>query len=212
MLTRSSFVLALLVALVGARVAPAADLRPMFEALRYSDENFVIEGTVCEEVARLRMFEKYPAQAHEIITGIAYTDARSHRTIGELDVVVIRKADAMVLLVAEVKCWASLSGALNKAKNQRARFLQTLASGIPILLHTTGTPYVTFPRTAFSQSPPFISISQSGGEAVGFEATLGYSLDEMKNLRKQLLSCQAAGQCGPNAPGSPRPNPDRAYY
>lgn len=171
--------------------ATAKDIQPMFEKLKDSAENYEIVGTVCEQVARLEMYETYPESKYYITTGIEYGD--NSRTIGELDVVVIDKATEKVEVSAEVKCWKNLNGARKKAMDQRNRFIRTLQSSKPIFMHNDKDG--EFEKAQFSNVKRFISIAQNGSVKAGFEVELSYTLDELMNLRRQLMDCQHRGQC-----------------
>lgn len=178
--------------LLSVSTAHAKDIRPLFEALEDSGEKYFIVGTVCEQVAKLNLEQIYKAPEFTVTTGIQYGGEK--RVIGELDVIVFRNSNKSAMVIAEVKCWNSLPGALKKAKEQRKRFLQTLGAGRK--LHVTcGGKDCGLSEKNFNQVQKFISISQDGGIEKGFDMTLGYSLDEMMELRKQLMSCQERGEC-----------------
>ncbi|MEK2647025.1 hypothetical protein [Bdellovibrio sp. BCCA] len=178
--------------LLSVSTAHAKDIRPLFEALQDSGEKYFITGTVCEQVAKLNLEKIYKAPEYTVTTGIQYGSEK--RVIGELDVIVFRNANQSAVVIAEVKCWNSLGGALKKAKEQRKRFLETLGAGRK--LHVTcGGQDCDLSEKNFNQVQKFISISQDGGLEKGFDMTLGYSLDEMMELRKQLMSCQERGEC-----------------
>lgn len=169
-----------------------APLPQVFEALRSSGEKYEIVGTVCEQVAKLKMEESFPAPRYSVLTGIAYNIGPE--TVGELDVVVFENSTKSAILVGEVKCWSSLSGAIRKARDQRQRFLSTLGSGRPMNFACTNRT-CNFTRQNFKSVEKFIAISQAGGRNFGFDMDLDYSLDELMKLRQQLLTCQSRGQC-----------------
>src|SRR5690606_9004921 len=104
----------------------AGDTSALFEELRDLPISYEQKGQICEQVARLQLDDIYPPHAYDINIGIEYIV--HNRTIGELDVVVTDKQTRDVILIAEVKCWKNLKGALNKAKDQRSRFIRTLKS------------------------------------------------------------------------------------
>jgi hypothetical protein len=183
------FVLGLLFSLS----AQAADLQTPFERLKDSGEKYEVTGTVCEQVAKIELERSYSKPAYLVTTGIAYADNR--RVLGELDVIVFDRASRNAVLVGEVKCWQNLNGAQKKARAQRARFQQALASGSSIDLFDVSRRETKYDRRQFSRNVRFISISQQGGESAGFDMSLNYSLDELMQLRQMLVSCQRAGEC-----------------
>lgn len=165
-------------------------LSQVFEALRTSGEKYQIVGTVCEQVARLKMEESYPAPRYKVVTGIAYKIG--DRVVGELDVVVFDGQNA--ILVGEVKCWNDLRGAQNKARDQRSRFMTNLQSGKNMQLDcTNGGCHYT--KNNFRTVQKFISIAQQGGTQFGFDMDLDYSLKDLMGLRQKLITCQEQGQC-----------------
>lgn len=168
--------------------AKAAPLNDLFNELRDSGLNYEVVGTVCEQVARLELLKVYPETDYQIINGIEYGD--SQRTIGELDVVVFKKATKKAVLVGEVKCWKDLNSALHKAKDQRLRFQQSLSKNIE--LHDYES---SFDKSQFNEVQKYVAIAPHGAKAAGFEMDLENSLKELMQLRKMLLACQAQGQC-----------------
>jgi hypothetical protein len=174
----------------------AAPLGEVFEQLKDSGENYEITGTVCEQVARLELQRDYPAPRYEVLTGVAYAEAR--RVIGELDVVVFDKsaaADGKAVLIAEVKCWKNLPGGSRKARQQRKRFLDTMEQNQKVDFYLVSKREVQFERDQFQQAKRFISISQNGGHQAGFEDCLPYTLEELMALRERLMKCQNQGEC-----------------
>lgn len=168
-----------------------ASIESEFEALKNSGEDYRPDGAVCEQVARLDVAEKYPESQYEVTTGIVY--GTQSQTIGELDVVVLRKSDGKAVLIAEVKCMRDLSRARKKASDQRERFLRTMQNqpgGLRLYKKNR-----TFEIAQFRDAKEFIAIAQLGAKSYGFEQDLDYTLDEMRMLRQQLLRCQGSGRC-----------------
>lgn len=171
--------------------AIAADILPMFEALKNRPVDYEPMGQICEQVAREQLLENYPKSQYHITIGIEYSVSRM--TIGELDVVVIDSKTQDVILVAEVKCWRNMDGGLKKAKEQRARFIRTLqkqGSSVRYYAHEGGN----FRSEQFKKTK-FIAIAQNGSEEHGFDVGLDFTLRELMELRDMLLRCQASKQC-----------------
>lgn len=165
----------------------------MFNLLSDSGVDYVTEGTICEQVARVRLSQQYPAPQFEVHSSISYAD--HHKVIGELDVVVFEQSTGRAILVAEVKCCRDFGQARRKAADQRNRFIATMRSGVPIDFFSIPNPNERYSYEQFRIAPQFISVSQRGGERAGFDMSLDYTLEEMKQLRDLLIRCQNQGRC-----------------
>lgn len=169
-----------------------AGLRDEFLALKHSGKNYQVIGTICEEVARLQLARIYRAPAYTVLTGIAY--GNSDRTIGELDVIVFENRTGEAVKVAEVKCWRDMSAGLNKALNQRERFIRTINSHQTLYFRSTTTNEY-FDQSQFDSIQEFSSMAQRGATRYGYDEELQYSLEELMTLRAMLISCQDRGEC-----------------
>ncbi len=152
------------------------------------------DGAICEEVAKLRFQEKYPAPQFMVVNGVEYSE-KSGLTLGELDLIVIDNSQQMVKAVAEVKCWKSPKGGLKKAKEQRQRFITNLNSKKSLVFSAAYIPSLKLSKNQFSQVEEFFVIGQSETIAEGYDYELEYSLAELKHLRKEILECQAFNTC-----------------
>lgn len=173
-------------------VSVFANLNDDYELLKDSGTDFQVIGVVCEQVARLELYEVYPAERYEIHTGIQY--AADNHVKGELDVVVIDRASDKAVLLGEVKCWKNLEGAYNKAMKQRRRFLSYINSNAVLQFRSTTTGEA-FRQEQFEGIKNFISIAQKGGESAGFTRELDYSLEELMSLRQRIMECQRRHEC-----------------
>jgi hypothetical protein len=171
-----------------------AGLGEDFRDLKNSGVNYEVVGAVCEEVARLRFQEEFPAPRFGVITGVEYGDGS--RTIGELDVVVFEASTNRVLRVAEVKCWKDNNGAIAKARDQRQRFIRTLQSGRPVHFRSLHS-QVQFRKDNFLQNREFMAVAPKGSMAAGFDRELSYELKELMELRQMMIQCQAKRACAP---------------
>jgi len=169
----------------------ANDIQPVFEALRDQPVDYEPVGQICEQVARLQLYNEYPSNRYTINVGVEYSV--QHRTIGELDIVISENKTREVVLVGEVKCWKDLGGALDKAKDQRSRFIRTLQKQGPSIVFESheGAPFVA----RHFRSPKYVAIAQLGSVNKGFDINLDYTLHELMELRELLLRCQAQGEC-----------------
>lgn len=168
-----------------------AGINEDFRALKDSGVDYQVIGTVCEEVTRLRFEEEY-GNKYVVVTGIEYGD--SNRVIGELDAVVFDKATQKVVRVAEVKCWKDFKGALAKARDQRQRFLSNIESGKTLFFHSKHSEY-SFKKENFAGNKTFLTVSQKGSKAAGFDIELSYELKELMQLRQMMIDCQKSHQC-----------------
>lgn len=169
------------------------ELEQVFEQLKDSGEDYRPEGSICEQVAKLELEHEYPKSKYDIITGIGYSNHK--QLLGELDVVVFDSTTQKVALISEVKCWQNFKKAYHKAREQRQRFQHYVDSGAPLQFYLVKKSNQRYDESQFHSSAPFITVSQDGGQAAGFDLTLHFNLSEMKELRQKLLECQKQGVC-----------------
>ncbi|MBK7892801.1 MAG: hypothetical protein IPJ84_18715 [Bdellovibrionales bacterium] len=189
------FVMALMVSLPA-----SADWASDFEQLKNHPRSYEDSGAICEEIARLDLEREYemhfPDAQIEVLNGIGYADENG--TLGELDVVVfktdVETNQKNVVQIAEVKCWKDINGGLEKAREQRARFVKALRSSKELKFYSTSSA-MHFERTAFSASVQFITIGQKGAGANGYDRELQYELLELHRFRNEMVRCQFHGQC-----------------
>ena len=174
-----------------------ADLLSLFHQLKNNrDVNYEVIGAVCEQVAALQLKEEY-GKNYDVTVGIRYFN--NQRTIGELDVVVMRRNDGEAVLVGEVKCWRDLNSARHKAVTQLQRFRSHAENKKSQFdMYSDGT-HQYYKKSQFDEHPTYIGIAQNGARKAGFEKSLGYSLEEMMRLRKMLLDCHKRGHCDPRS-------------
>lgn len=163
-----------------------------FAILKDIPRDYQDAGSICEEIARIDMMREYPAPQYEVEVGIAYAD--EERTVGELDIIIFDNNTHKVYKVAEVKCWKDIRGGLDKAKEQRARFVRNIHSNKPLRFRNTSTDKV-YDAEQFRYITDFFSIAQKGSEAKGFDVELKYTLAELKQFRKDMINCQNRKQC-----------------
>ena len=162
----------------------AGVVEDLFPQLRAQPVSYKVFGTVCEQIAKLEMMEQYDAKDYIVTSGIVYQN--STRTLGELDIVVLRRSDEEAILVGEVKCWRDLNGAQKKAQSQLSRFTETIASGKRISMHSDGETAKSYDRDQFDEQPKIITISQEGGEEFGFDHTIQIDLQDARDLYRML--------------------------
>lgn len=172
-----------------------AGLAEDFNQLKHTGQNFEPDGAVCEEIARLRFQEKYPTPDYTVLTGIEYSDKKTGLTVGELDLVVFNNQTHEAILMGEVKCWKNPKGGLKKAKEQRQRFIHNISSNKSLTFTWLNDPKVKISKSQLDEIEQFLSIGPMGTKEYGFDYELDYSLSELIDLRRELLSCQAFGDC-----------------
>lgn len=170
-----------------------AGLSDDFELLKNRGRDLEPTGAICEEVAQLRFTEKYPEPSYRVVTGIEYSD--NDGTVGELDVVVFNTQTNIVDVVAEVKCWKNAKSGLDKAKEQRSRFLKNIKSSKALKFKWLDDPSLKLKKTQFNKVSEFYSIAQSGTIQDGYDFELPYTLRELMQLRSDILRCQSFRQC-----------------
>jgi len=171
------------------REVQTAKINQYFEELSFEKIDFEPVGAVCERVAVKEIEAYYPKTQFTIINSIQYDE--HNITVGELDLVIFDKNTEIVEAVAEVKCWKNFQSAKKKAKEQRMRFLLHLEKNILI----TDKTKKRYSKSQFKQIKKFFSVSQLGGVGEGFDYELSLNLNELMQLRSQLLDCRAAGRC-----------------
>jgi hypothetical protein len=192
----------------------ASNLDDIYDKLKNASENFNTVGTICEQVAKLSLQEKYPEPEYEIITGIVYYDPYKKKVMGELDLVVFENQNHKAVFLGEVKCkgWAArsselkyrnagLSGKIEKrvrkqpldrilrranreAHQQLARFKSIVKRKKPVDLYLLSDPSVRFELSQFEPSFDTNSISFKDS---GFDIDLDLTIEELMELRSRLL-------------------------
>ena len=172
--------------------AHAVGMKEAFEALRFVEDDFINTGTICEHVAKLEVQKSYPEARFDTWVGVTYRVGQE--VIGELDLVVRDRSLQKVVLVGEVKCWRNLPAGLEKAQEQEARFRETLAEqqrlGEPVefVKFLSQGKTVEFDSSEFDAKVDYIAIAQNGSRRIGFDQELELGLEELMELRKQILS------------------------
>lgn len=164
-----------------------------FDQLVRVDRSFEDSGAVCEEVARIQMQKTYQRPQYEVHTGIYYAD--SERVIGELDIVVIDNSSEKVVQVSEVKCWKEPLLGLEKAMQQRKRFIKALRSAKELVFHSAFSGEPLLSKQAFKGIENFKTIGQKGTRVVGYDEELPYTFLEFQDLRRKVMNCQNRSEC-----------------
>ena len=170
-----------------------AGLTEDYDKLKDLGRNLEPTGAICEEIAQLRFAEIYPEPKYKVVTGVEYAD--KEKTLGELDVVVFNNETQIVDVVGEVKCYTTMKNGLKKAKEQRKRFLTNVGSPKALTFTWLSDRSLKLAKTQFKKVQKFVSIAQLGAVAKGYDYELPYTLNELMQLREDILKCQGDGVC-----------------
>lgn len=163
-----------------------------FEVLKTRPRSYEDSGAICEELAKIQFEKKYDTSKYNVEVGIAYGD--TDRTIGELDIVVFEKSPLKVVHVAEVKCWKDARAGLEKAKDQRKRFLTNVNRDKVLYFESTST-QKDYSQQLFEGPMTFSTIGQKGTVQHGYDDELEYDLRALHEYRMDMLECQDRGEC-----------------
>lgn len=163
-----------------------------FELLKNTPRSYEDAGAICEELARLKFEKKYDKKDYDVVVGIAYDDTRA--TVGELDIIVFNHQENKVIHIAEVKCWKDMKAGLEKAKDQRQRFLSHIRSTKPLRFRSTSTDQI-YQTEQFKGVTNFSTLGQKGSTAFGYDEELEYELRELHHMTSDMLRCQDRGEC-----------------
>ncbi len=169
-----------------------SSLDKTYESLMKKNYDYTVYGVVCEVLAKDMIEKSYPSDRYNIVIGIAYKNRR--RTIGELDLVILRKSDGEAISVGEVKCGRNLSATLKKAKTQLRRFHSYRNSDQLDRLTFTDNHEEYKPRQ-FDGQISYFSVAQRGAKDAGFTFEIPISHKEIKSLHERLKSCQSHPDC-----------------
>ena len=119
--------------------------------------------------------------------------------MGEIDVVVFRKADKEAVLVSQVKCRQHMTRAHGHAHEQNQRFQTAMnrrnARQSKITFRSTSNPDLVVTESMMDEVETYITASQDGGLLHGFTMTVGHDLDTVSAMRERLLKCQEENLC-----------------
>jgi len=164
-----------------------------FQLLKDRPRSYEVAGAICEELARIKFEKQYNNSNYEIEVGIAYGDRQ--RTIGELDIIVFSRETQSVIHIAEVKCWKDMSAGLEKARDQRLRFLNNVKSTQKQISFQSTSRDQTFAVDQFRNVTSFSTIGQKGSVEAGYDAELDYDLRELHHLSMDMIRCQDRSEC-----------------
>lgn len=177
------------------RLAGTPDARPgaperiefFARELEGIDRNWKNVGFILEELVRIHLVRtKYPADDFHVGTSLQYFG--DGRTLGELDVVVIRRADGKVVEVGQVKFSGNPARAIGEAKEQIDRFRRAVADGRTDRIKWSDTTAAAPPASAFTDETHHVTYGCRGSCAAGFDYELDIDRDEAEPIRDALLA------------------------
>jgi hypothetical protein len=174
----------------GQSYAPAADRHALLDAyyagIKDSDFDFGKEGSVMEALAFAACAQKFPEPRFEILPNLEYQGAGS-RTLGELDLVVLDREKARVVLVVEVKLKSSFLKSDRRARDQLYRFQSHLNEGrITRFLYNRDRKR-DLPVALFKENEAYARVGNQGALAGGFEYEIDLTREEADDLRDRIL-------------------------
>lgn len=174
-----------------------ADEASDYAKLSHIPAKYVVFGTICEYLTKIRLEDQYSASTYDIEVGIEYR--QNGRVVGEIDVVVFRKADKEAVLVGQVKCRQNMSSARGQANEQNQRFQDTMnrrnSRTNKVTFRSTSNPDLVVTDAMMDEVSSYITASQDGGLLHGFTMTVGHDLDTVSAMRDRLLKCQEDNVC-----------------
>jgi|GEM_PF-5384809 len=162
--------------------------------------NFHNVGSVVEALGLRGLEREWDTATYEILPGIVYTDAKTGRTIGELDLSVMHKETGDFMMVSEVKTSNNMRGAATKANKQLKRFRDTIASDQDIRIQSTAISPIQFTRSQFSNVTQFQKIGSHGALNAGFHWEVDISRAEVDQLHARLKPRKAVPVGAGNSP------------
>ncbi len=194
MIRAKYLLLTLVFALLAPSLAHADVVADYYKILKKIPAKYTIEGTVCEQIAKLEAEKTYSEPEYTVLVGIVYKV--DGRTVGELDLVVMENRTNEAIIVGEVKCRHNLNGALAKANDQLSRFEHFVGRrNCSYEMYLADNKHKSFKTTQFDENPTFITIAQKGAAEAGFTQDLPLTLNQATTLRHQLVRCQMSGLC-----------------
>jgi hypothetical protein len=170
----------------------------LFDQLKDSGENYSITGTICEQVEKIKLMEVFRSPRYSVSTSIRYIGP-TKETLGEIDELVWDTYAHEYARVEEVKCWSreDLPAALKKAHEQLNRLYQFIKSSkiFLILDHFNNSNFIEHSQFSNLRINDFKTVAQEDGWEIGFNKSLGLTLDELMKLRSDLINCQMRGEC-----------------
>ena len=164
-----------------------------YRELRHIPAQYQVIGTVCEQVAKLRLAALWDEDVYEIKIGIGYWT--EHRQIGELDVVIFERETGEAVQVGEVKCRRNVSRARSHAEEQLERFRAHVEANHTLFIRDMDDRDHTYNRSQFDEVSEYFTVSQDGGARAGFDMEIGLSIPDVYELQEMLVDCQDRGAC-----------------
>jgi len=165
--------------------------------IRDLDYDYRAVGSVAEALAFALLEEIYPEEHFVILRGINYQDQEG-RTLGELDLVVLDRYLAEVVLVAESKVSGEMRRAASRAAAQLDRFRYHLEEGAITGFSSRYPGGPSLAPTQFLGSTRYVRIGGRGALGAGCDYELDLTREEIDELQSRLLA-------GHGAAGSPPP-------
>jgi hypothetical protein len=138
-------------------------------------------GFLLEELVRFDLQKEWDPQIYDITGGLELY-APNGFSIGEIDILVMRKKDKKVMLIGEAKMWRDLPAGLIKAKSQLKRLKDAIENKKYSNLYFKPDPALALDSSIFDGPVLYKTYSSKGGVEVGFDKEIDISTTEGRIL------------------------------
>ncbi len=145
------------------------------------------KGYTLEELIKIELKEKYPADRYEITGGLEMASEAGY-AIGEIDILVLDKKTKKVVVIGEAKVWTDLSKALVKAKSQLVKIKDAINSGKVASLYYVPDPSRKFTLDIFKGvEVKYETFGSKGAKRYGFDYETDITPNETTTLNNALI-------------------------
>lgn len=138
-------------------------------------------GFLLEELVRFDLQKDWDPKIYDITGGLELY-APNGFSIGEIDILVMRKKDKKVMLIGEAKMWRDLPAGLIKAKSQLKRLKDAIENKKYSDLYFKPNPSLPLDSSIFDGPVLYKTYSSKGGVEVGFDKEIDISTTEGRIL------------------------------
>jgi len=138
-------------------------------------------GFLLEELVRFELRKTWDPEKYEITGGLELY-APTGFSLGEIDILVLRKSDNKVMMIGEAKMWRDLVKGLEKAQSQLARLKASIAEKKWSTLYFKPDPKRNLTADIFDGDIKYMTFSSRGGVAVGFDQEVDITTSEGRIL------------------------------
>lgn len=175
-----------------ASIGSADRIKFFAKTLSGVDRDWGNVGFILEELLRIHLqWTRYPLDDYLVATSLKYMGGG--KTIGELDLVVIRRGDGHVVEVGQVKFSRNPRQVVRKAREQIVRFKNALRDGKVEKLKWSDTDAAAPSLSAFTEQTRHITYGCLDSVSSGFDYELDIDRDEGDAVQEMLLAGTRVG-------------------